>query len=59
VAAVSRTTLEAFENLAETLAIFVTLLSIHLPSGGLHGIGREVKNHRFAIHDEQGRQIGW
>jgi hypothetical protein len=51
--------LEGFENLAETLAIFVTLLSIHLPSGGLHGIGREVKNHRFAIHDEQGRQIGW
>jgi len=37
VAAVSRTMLEGFENLAETLAIFVTLVSIHLPSGGLPG----------------------
>jgi len=26
-----------FENLAETLATFVTLASIHLPSGGLTG----------------------
>ena len=37
VAAVSRTMIEGFENLAETLSIFVTLVSIHLPSGGLPG----------------------
>jgi hypothetical protein len=43
VAAVSRRMIEGFENLADTLSIFVTLVSIHLLSGGLPGHGRELK----------------
>jgi transposase len=42
-----------FENLAETLATFVILASIQLPSGGSAGRGL-----RSAIHRDEGRQIG-
>jgi len=48
-----------FENLAETLATFVTLASIQL---ALRRPARtKVANstdHRFQMHDDQGRQIG-
>jgi len=51
--------IEGFENLAETLSIFVTLVSVHLPSGGLPGHRSCAQNHRLAIHDEQGPQTVW
>jgi transposase len=38
-----------FENLAETRATFVTLASIHLPSGGLPCVGRKL--HKLPICD--------
>ncbi len=49
-----------FENLAETMATFVTLASIQL---ALRRLARALvvnsKNHRLAIRDEQSPQMGW
>jgi hypothetical protein len=47
---------KGFENLAVTLARFVTLASI---LRRLAQAGREVNKPRLAMHDDEGRQIGW
>jgi hypothetical protein len=48
-----------FENLAETLATFVTLSSVLLALGRLaRAQAVDSTGHRSAMHDDEGRQIG-
>jgi len=49
-----------FENLAETLAAFVTL-ALHpaSPQAACQGVGRELNKPRLATDDDEGRLIGW